>query len=673
MSLKSAGSVLLAFAVCSGPAWASGDLALRRVMLSTGGVAYVEYEAEVNGAATLGLDVRLDQVDDVLKSLVVFDDAGGVGGIELPGRDGSGAAFGDLPFGASALGSPLDFLNALRGVELTVTGPQPMTGRLLRAEKVAVQSGANDENRVERTRVSLLAADGLRQFVLEDAISVDVADPVLRARIGKALETLRRDAGSDTRHITLRSTAGASGSRMVRVGYVAGAPLWKTTYRLVLPDKGSDKARLQGWAVLENTTGADWNGVSLTLQYGNPVTFRQALYSTYFVTRPEVPVEIMGRLLPNVDTRARAESDAEPAPPPPAPAAMRAAPQGGAAAFAKVAASPTPMMAAPGQEPAASEGAEDTAFVLPEKVVLASGHTASVPILDRDVTASRVGLLGFGQTHPLSAIRVTNDTATSLPAGVLTLYDPASPAAFSGDARLGGLPAGESRLLSFAEDLRTTAVWRNDNASAIASVTAADGVLVINGRLRWTSRVTLSAPAGEKRDLLLELPKRSGNVLATDNAIKPIEETAAVWRFAVPLAAAETRTIALASEQITAEQISLVRDDTVLASVLSRPGLGDAAMAALKRLADLRARRAAGDAEVKKLTDQQAQLERDEDRIRRNLAAVPAGDALHTRLVRQLDVAETSIEALRASIANAQKAADQMQRDFAAAVGSFKL
>ena len=31
---------------------------------------------------------------------------------------------------------------------------------------------------------------------------------------------------------------------------------------------------------------------------GSPVTFRQALYEAYYVARPEVPVEVFGRVLP---------------------------------------------------------------------------------------------------------------------------------------------------------------------------------------------------------------------------------------------------------------------------------------------------------------------------------------------------------------------------------------
>jgi hypothetical protein len=121
----------------------AGDLTLRRVMLSTGGVGYFEYEAQADGPATLGLDVPLGQVDDILASLVVFDSAGAVGGFELPGQDANHAAFADLPFGPQSLSSALDYLNSLHGVILEVKGPRPMTGRLLRAEQVREPSPAS--------------------------------------------------------------------------------------------------------------------------------------------------------------------------------------------------------------------------------------------------------------------------------------------------------------------------------------------------------------------------------------------------------------------------------------------------------------------------------------------------------------------------------------------------
>ncbi|MBV9757990.1 MAG: hypothetical protein JO047_13125, partial [Alphaproteobacteria bacterium] len=241
----------------------AADLALKRVLLSSAGVGYFEYEAAVEGAAALGLDVPLEQVDDVLNSLVVSDSAGGVGTLELPGRDDAHAAFGNVPFGPAALDSPLAFLNSLQGVEIAVQGPRPMSGRIMHADVVTETipgPPGQPPAAVPRTRVTLLGADGLRQFVLEEADGVQVADPALRERIGRALEAVRRQTSQSMRHLTLRSSGSAA--RTVRAAYVAAAPLWKATYRLVLPAEAGEKARLQGWAVLENQSGAAWDGVA---------------------------------------------------------------------------------------------------------------------------------------------------------------------------------------------------------------------------------------------------------------------------------------------------------------------------------------------------------------------------------------------------------------------------
>src|SRR5277367_4490387 len=96
------------------------DLGLKRVMLSSGGVGYFEYEATVDGDATLTLDVPLDQVDDVLKSLVVYDSAGRAGEITLPGREPLVQGFTDMPFDPLALASVTDLLNALQGADIRV-------------------------------------------------------------------------------------------------------------------------------------------------------------------------------------------------------------------------------------------------------------------------------------------------------------------------------------------------------------------------------------------------------------------------------------------------------------------------------------------------------------------------------------------------------------------------
>src|SRR5262249_42219595 len=78
MRLRILALIAIVFCTIAAPAMAA-DLVLKRVMLSTGGVGYFEYEAEVSGDAALTLEVPLSQVDDILKSIVVYDSSGGGG------------------------------------------------------------------------------------------------------------------------------------------------------------------------------------------------------------------------------------------------------------------------------------------------------------------------------------------------------------------------------------------------------------------------------------------------------------------------------------------------------------------------------------------------------------------------------------------------------------------
>jgi hypothetical protein len=415
--------------------------------------------------------------------------------------------------------------------------------------------------------------------------------------------------------------------------------------------------------VLENQSGANWDGVALTLQYGNPVTFRQAIYQSYYVQRPEVPVEVLGRILPSVDTRARpAELALQKSAPAPAGAA-------------RTLAAPAEIMAGAADQVQAAEGAEETIFQLPTPVMLAAGHTASVPIIDRSIPAERVDLAAGNDPHPLSAIRITNDTGASMPAGVLTLYDASGAATFAGNARLGGLPAGEHRLLSFAQDLRTTVERNTTGETTLGSLTAADGVLHITTRQREMLRVTLTGPANEPRRVLVEIPKDGDRTLTLEGGpIAGTEETATAWRVPVTLSPGEVRKLTAYIDRLESEQTALLADDAqVMMRLLNEQTLTPEARTALLRLAALRQEEASKRATLNQLKAQQALMLEDEDRIRRNLAVVAANDALHARLTRALDADETELDKLKQAIDQATVAADRAHQALADAAGSLKL
>ena len=324
-----------------------------------------------------------------------------------------------------------------------------------------------------------------------------------------------------------------------------------------------------------------------------------------------------------------------------------------------------------------SEGFADIVITL--SVATAGGVTISY-FVSYDTAqfndfTSNSGTLTFGAAETSKTLRValTNDTATSLPAGVLTLYDPASPAMFAGDARLGGLPAGESRLLSFAEDLRTAVAWKQEEAMSLAAVSASQGVLRVDERLRWTTQMVLTGPAGEARDLLVEVAKWPGSALVADPALMPSEETATAWRFAVALKPGEARTLVVRQDRIQRQVAGLLDGEQAVLRVMGMQGLDPTARAALQRLVDLRVALAQRNAEGERLTAQAEQIEADQERIRRNLGAVPSNDALHGRLLRQLEAQETRMEAVRRSQEGGRATVEQAQRALEAAIARFTL
>ena len=76
---------------------------------------------------------------------------------------------------------------------------------------------------------------------------------------------------------------------------------------------------------------------------------------------------------------------------------------------------------------------------------------------------------------------------------------------------------------------------------------------------------------------------------------------------------------------------------------------------------------------MNQLKAQQAAILQDEDRIRRNLAAVAANDALHARLTRALDADETKLEQLSQAIEQATAAVDKAHQALVEAAGSLRL
>ena len=643
------------------------DLSLQRIMLSSGGVGYFEYEATVDGNAELSLDVPLDQVDDILKSLVVYDDGGTVGEVTLPGREPLTQAFIDLPFDRAALDSVPALLNALQGSEVRVVGAKPMTGRLLRV--VEETSRGADNLAIPRNRVSLLTDAGIEQFILEDANSLAFIDPELQKKVAAALSRLAAHRSDGRRRLTLESHG--TGSRSIRVGYVIGVPLWKASYRLSLPgDSKADRARLQGWAILENFSGQAWHDVSLTLLSGNPVTFRQSLFESYYVARPSVPVEVAGRVLPKLDTGGiegalGARDAATPSP----------APQQKSLAMARSTAEAVPAPPPPASAPARIDAAQtaesetQTVFTLPHKVSVAAGQSLVLPILDRELPAQRLDLYqsSADRRHPLAAIALNNDGETGLPPGVLTLYEQGTPggATYLGDARLAAFPPSERRMLSYAVDGKVTVDRSSEEQHAIVKAAIAQGVMRLTRLARQITTYRLKAAGDGEHRLLIEHPRPAGWSLATPDPTY-VELTADAYRIPATLTGSKQSNVAVTMERQLEETIRLLDlADDRLSVLVATNELEPSVKKALGELASRRQALGRYSTELDKLKEQRRQLVEDEKRLRDNLAAVGRDTALYKQTLDKLGETEASITtlstAIRKSAAEIETAKEQLQ------------
>jgi hypothetical protein len=262
-------------------------LPVKRVVLYKNGIGYFEHSAQVRGTQELNIDFTSSQLNDVLKSLTVVDL--GEGRISSV-RYNSIAPLGErlrglrLPFGEQVTRD--DFLTALRGARVEVrSGTGSATGKLLSVDKIKRQTQKGDI--VETTEFSIVTDGGeMRSFELSPGTSVRLAERDLNDEVGRYLGLIGSARARDLRRMTI--TATGNGNRDVFVSYISEVPIWKSTYRIIIPDKPGAKPILQGWAIVDNTIGEDWKDVQLSLVAGAPQSFIQEISQPFYTRRPVI-------------------------------------------------------------------------------------------------------------------------------------------------------------------------------------------------------------------------------------------------------------------------------------------------------------------------------------------------------------------------------------------------
>lgn len=628
------------------------------VTLSSGGLAEIRRTIAVEGSNEISFDVPLEQVDDILKSLLVSDPAGGVSFLTLDGLSPVEETFRSLPFSPETLGSVPELLASLQGVEVRVSS----SGRTLEGRVLGVQARRTGDGEASEPIVSVMIATGqIEVLPLGTDTTLDILDAAMLDSIRRAADVSGQGRIETLRTITL--TLEDTSERNVDLDYVVEAPIWKTAYRLILGPNGA--ARVQAWAIIENASGHDWSEIELTLSSGTPVTMAQRLHERYWAQRPQIPV--LAQTIAPVRPDAFGEMSVQ-----------QAGRMADAVETSMPILAPAPAMnvgaSAPSSAAMVAQSTEsDTAatYRLPVPIDLPAGQTLSVPFIDADLAADRISIFQpeRNETHPIAAIRLENTTGASLPRGIATVFAPTEEG-YAGDAQLDGLPTGESRILSFAADRKVTVATSQGTEETAYRATLVDGVLRVSSRSQMTTIYTISGAEDAGRTVVIEQPRRDGWTIVSDHLAS---NTPTHHRLEVDLDQGETVQVQARFERPRVETIALVEADVATLGYWSNAlGASDVG-AALEELAQRRGAIAQIERRIATIDHDIATIVEDQERIRANLGALEGGSTLAQRYVTMLEEQEDRLAELQGQRRAVQQELNASREDLSRHISQLSL
>jgi hypothetical protein len=644
----------------------AAKLPVRRVVLYKNGVGYFEHLGRVRGSQEVHVDFTSAQLNDVLKSLTVLDLSGGkISGVDYNSEAPLARRLATLRLTLGENPTVGDFLGALRGAKLEVRSGSgaAMSGKLLSVEK---KSREKDNETKEWTEISLVSDSGeVRTAEVTPATSVRIAEKDLQVEVERYLGLIASSRDQDLRRMTI-STTGA-GERNLYVSYISEVPIWKTTYRIVLRSKAEKRPLLQGWAIVDNTIGEDWNDVEVSLVAGAPHSFIQQLSQPYYGRRPVVPLPESVQLTPQTHA-----ATLETMSPLLAPRMMVGVPGGVAGGsmggviggvvggMGGALPSPKPSSVDEAEVEEAREESEPVAegnalgdlfeYKLKERVTIRKNQSALVPILQTDIAAERVSLWSesLGEARPLRALWVNNASSLTLDGGSFSVLDGNT---FAGEGLVEAIKPGERRLLSYATDLGLLVDAKLDSGhERVTRVRIYRGILTTTSEEREKKTYIVRNEDSTARALVIEHPARPEWKLAEDGP-KPEEKAPGLYRFRLNIEPKKTERLVVneAKPLYTQYALNSVTDEQI-EFFLRQKSINPQIEKALRGIVAQKKVVADFDAMIKMQQKSIDQIFTDQGRLRENMKALKGSAEEKTLLQRyskQLDEEETQLDTLR--------------------------
>ena len=651
-----------------------GRLPVKRVVLYKNGVGYFEHSARVHGNQDLAIDFTTGQLNDVLKSLTAVDlGEGRISGV----RYNSIAPLDErlkalrLPFGEQL--TRVDFLAALRGARVEVhSGSENATGRLLSVEKEKRFNEKGDSYEVTEFSVITDVGD-MRNFDLGPNTSVRLAERDLSDEVGKYLNLIGSSRARDLRRMTISATG--NGDREIFVSYISEVPVWKSTYRIILPEKPNEKPVLQGWAIVDNTVGEDWRNVQLSLIAGAPQSFIQDISRPLYTRRPVVPLPQAAMLTPqtqeaSMSTPAAAsetvEVVAENGPPPPAAPGHGAGIGGGAFStdgqsrlqqLARL--SPADAAAKQQVEAEPKDLGDYFEYNLKQKITIGKNQSALVPILQSPIEAEKVTIWNENTREIRRALWITNSSGLTLDSGTFNILESDT---FAGEGLIETVHPAERRLISYAADpaLRVT-MEQESRERPITHIHIIKGLMYLTREQRDSRKYTLHNADAVPRQVVIEHAARENWKLV--EGPKPEETSASYLRFRVSLPASQTGNLKIEEFHPESSEFALTNlDEKQVAFITQQRQITPAMQEAFRRVLDQKNKVDSLATQIRARQHEVETITKDQARLRENMKALKGSaeeKALLQRYTHQLDSQEDRLNTLAKEISELQEKQNQ--------------
>ena len=632
-------------AVCMTTALAA-DIPIREVILYKSGVGYFERAGTLRPADSARLDFKASDMNDVLKSLTLEDRNGGkISGLRYDSSEPLQQKLADFPFKIGDHTALTLFLDQMKGSRVEIKyGAETVSGVIVGGRLVE----ADDKHSEREQAVLLLDSGDLRTLDLAAAGSIRFADPKLQTQLKDYLTVVNQSRSLDKRSIYIDSSDATE--RQIEASYMIPTPVWKSSYRLVFNDK--TEPTLEGWAIIDNTTGEDWTNVLLSVVSGRPVSFISKLYEPKYVPRQTVelpedraaaPVVYQGAL-GGVRAEVAAASGAAP-PPPAATPAFRAAQITGAINSRD--AELKDLVSNVAVNVASGDLGELFEYRFSTPVTVKKDESAMLPFLQQKIGSRKLLIYSesYGE-HPMNAAELTNSTGKTLDGGPITVFDANS---YAGEALMTTLKASDKRLISYAVDLGTRVTTQFDTSrNVVREIHVNRGMLTARLAMQETKTYTIRNVDQKPKTLIIEHAERPEYKLLNQ---KPAETTTNAYRFEVKLGSDSTEKFPVTEERVydTTTAVSNLTPDVLLTYVQNK-AISDTARRQLQQILDLKRQIADMDNQIRQLDGDINSLTQDQNRIRQNMMSLNQVSGQQDQVqkyARQLATQESQLATMR--------------------------